>query len=192
MGYFKLGYGFVQKSRQLHFIYGLYKSKCPFESIILFTLVAENQQSAEPRPVNIITLSQPFRVHPCSTGKTAFSLLGRRDIWKLSLAFVLTSFWYYLRWRKFRLSVMLCAFISKGNLNLTSENFKLVIQRNKQLRCPSIHSEEWRWKCVTAVRWDTCRGDSKLQKNNSGYFVCKQLKASEVYRAVQKSYNNKY
>jgi hypothetical protein len=31
-----------------------------------------------------------------------------------------------------------------------------------------------------------------MQKSDSGYFVCKQLKASEMYRAVQKSYNNKY
>ena len=63
VGYFKLGYKFVQKSRQLHFIHGLYKSKCPFGSIILFTLVAYNQQSAEPRPLNIITLSQSFCIH---------------------------------------------------------------------------------------------------------------------------------
>ena len=59
---------------------------------------------------------------PNSAGKTAFCLLGGPDVWKLSLAFVLTSLWYYLRWRKFRLSVMLWAFLSKGNLNLTSEN----------------------------------------------------------------------
>jgi len=43
---------------------------------------------------------------------------------------------------------MLWEFLSHGNLNLTSETFKLVSQRKVQsFRCPTIHCSEGCWRC---------------------------------------------
>ena len=57
--------------------------------------------------------------------------------------FLLTNSRFYLGKEILRLSVMLWAFLSHGNLSLNSEKFKFVDQRKvNPCRCPTGHYRE--------------------------------------------------
>ena len=123
--YFKLGYVFVQRLSRLHSIHRLYKSRNYFWSIFLFTLVAEHQPTAEPRAVDMITLSQPSRFHPFSPDEKASSLFVGPD----GLSFVLTTLWFYFGGESREFWLCCESFFPSKILILTSENFKWFSQR---------------------------------------------------------------
>ena len=140
----KLGTYLCKTLSRLHFIHRLYISKHSCGSIFFFSFVAEHQQSAETRAVDMITLSQPSRFHPCP------------QTWQLPIYLevyfgvcdeeFLVLFW----WRNFRFSVMLWTFLSHGNLSLTSESVNRSTKESKPFRCPN-HSLERKvllvWSC---------------------------------------------